>query len=98
MEVIEKAAFSPQKSQNYLAKMFPEKLQFSQPSDFTKVGLILSVIFKEIVWGWEPKAKSGDFRIKKDHIAVQLRQASPELIAKFNRIGFFIDKKRVFLV
>ena len=97
MEVIGKSLFAAKKYENYLIRMLPQKLQFIQLLDFARAGQILSIIFKEIVWGWEPKGKKGDFREYKDCLQVFLKQAPRELKKQFNRLGFYVGRKRVFI-
>jgi hypothetical protein len=97
MEIIGKSLFAEKKYENYLARMLPQRLQFSQLLDFARAGQILSIIFKEVVWGWEPKGKKGDFREYKDCLQVFLKQAPRELKKQFNQLGFYVGKKRVFI-
>jgi len=98
MRVIEKSLFTPPKDKGYLAKMLPNGLVFKDLLDFARVGQILSVIFKEMIWGWEPKNKEGDFAIGKDYLRISLKKIPREVKKRFNNGRFYLDGKRVFLV
>jgi hypothetical protein len=55
------------------------------------------VIFKETIWGWEPKARKGYFNLGKDYVRILLKSMPLEAKNSFNQAGFSIDKKRAFL-
>ena len=97
LKIIEKSLFTASKSKDYLAKMLPQKLVFKEMLDFSRAGQILSVIFKETIWGWEPKNKEGDFVWGKDYLRINLEKMPKEAKKNFNRERFYLDGKRVFL-
>ncbi len=98
METIEKAILSSQKTNDYLSKMIPNRLNFTSPRDLVRIGQILSILFKEMVYGWEPKAKTGDFVLGKGYVKIVLKQAPKELKKKFNKACLYLDGRRAFLV
>jgi len=79
------------------AKMLPQKVVFTQPIDFIRVGQILSLLFKETVQGWEPKEKAGNFSRGKNYVKITLRQAPPALKRAFNQAVFEIDGRPAFI-
>jgi len=83
---------------NDLAKMLPQRLVISQPLDLVRVGQVLSAMFKEVVWGWEPKGKSGNFTIAKDHIRIFLKDTPLKVKKKFNQAGLYLGEKRIFII
>ena len=105
MRVIEKSIFSPSKNipkgmaspRGYLAKMLPKSLVFEDPLDFVRVGQILSVIFKEMIWGWEPKNREGDFSIGKDYLRISLKKVPREVKKRFNNGHFYLDGRIAFI-
>lgn len=97
MRIIEKSIFNPSKDRGYLAKMLPKSLVFKDLLDFARVGQILSVIFKEMIWGWEPKNKEGDFAIGKDYLRISLKKIPREVKKRFNNGRFYLDGRRVFI-
>ncbi|MDD3296165.1 MAG: hypothetical protein PHU64_02275 [Candidatus Omnitrophica bacterium] len=97
MEYIDKFLFKDLVTKNPFEKLVPKRLKFSQPIDFVRVGQILSIIFKEIVWGWEPKDKRGSLVKGKNYIIIRLAQVPQGLKKKFNEFNFYADGKRVFL-
>ena len=96
MEIIEKSLFNPKKTID-LGEMLPNRLCFNSIYDFSRVGQILSVMFKELIWGWEPKEKKGDFTKAKFYIKISLKGVPAQLKKKINNACFYIDKKRIFL-
>jgi len=97
MRAIEKSVFAPPKDRGDLAKMLPKSLIFKDLLDFARVGQILSIIFKEMIWGWEPKNKEGDFAIGKDYLRISLKKIPHEAKKRFNNGRFYLDGKRAFL-
>jgi len=97
MRVIEKSIFNPSKDRGYLAKMLPRNLIFKDLLDFARVGQILSAIFKEMIWGWEPKNKEGDFAIGKDYLRISLKKIPGEAKKRFNNGRFYLDQRRAFI-
>ena len=98
MRVIEKSIFHSPKDRGYLAKMLPRNLIFEDLLDFARVGQILSAIFKEMIWGWEPKNKEGDFAIGKDYLRISLKKIPGEAKKRFNNGRFYLDQRRVFII
>jgi len=98
IKVIEKALFVSPKYQEYLAKMVPEKLKFAGIVDFSRVGQILSAMFKELIWGWEPKGKNGDFSLGKDYVSIVIKKAPKIVKRKFNKSCLYIGERRAFLI
>ena len=106
MRVIDKSVYSCSKDipkgmdspRGYLAKMLPKRLVFEDLLDFARVGQILSVMFKEMIWGWEPKNKEGNFAIGKDYLRISLKKIPHEVKKRFNNGRFYLDGKRAFLV
>lgn len=78
-------------------KMLPNKLVFTQPIDFVRVGQILSVLFKGLVAGWEPRGKSGTLSLRKGYAKIVLKPAPNKLKKAFNKYCFYLDQRRVFL-
>ena len=97
LAIIEKSLVSPKKTKDYLAKMVPAKLVFKDILDFSRIAQILSIFFKEMIWGWEPKNKSGDFVVGKDFIKINLKNVPKNARKAFNQIPLYLNKKRVFL-
>ncbi len=97
MRIIEKSIFNPPKDRGHLAKMLPTGLIFKDLLDFARVGQILSVIFKEMIWGWEPKDKEGNFTIGKDYLRVSLKKIPREAKKRFNNGRFYLDGRRIFI-
>ncbi len=97
MRIIEKSIFNPPKDRGYLAKMLPKSLVFKDLLDFARVGQILSVIFKEMICGWEPKNKEGDFAIGKDYLRISLKKIPREVKKRFNNGRFYLDGRRIFI-
>ena len=97
MRVIEKSIFNPSEDRDYLAKMLPKSLVFKDSLDFARVGQLLSVIFKEMIWGWEPKNKEGDFAIGKDYLRISLKKVPREVKKRFNNGRFYLDGRRAFI-
>ncbi len=99
MRVLDKSLAAPAAPEgNYLAKMLPQRLIISQPIDLVRVGQVLSAMFKEVVWGWEPKGKSGNFTIAKDHIRIFLKDTPLKVKKNFNRAGLYLGEKRIFII
>ncbi|MCK4912876.1 MAG: hypothetical protein KAS05_04040, partial [Candidatus Omnitrophica bacterium] len=63
----------------------------------SRVGQILSVIFKEMIWGWEPKNKAGNFVLGKDYIKISFKKIPKEVKKRFNNERFYLDGRRVFI-
>ncbi|MCF7907275.1 MAG: hypothetical protein K9L86_00140 [Candidatus Omnitrophica bacterium] len=78
-------------------KILPEKLIFTQPIDFVRVGQILSALFKELIGGWEPRLKSGTLSLRKGYIKIVLKQVPVKIKKAFNRSCLYIDNRRAFL-
>ena len=78
--------------------MLPQKLKFSQPLDFARVTLMLSILFKEVVSGFEPRGKRGNFTFTKDAILVSIKTASKSFKKRFNTTCFYVEDKRVLLI
>lgn len=97
MKTIEKSLSSSQED-SQIRLFLPKTLAFSEPADFVRAAQILSVAFKELIWGWEPKDKKGDFSLGNDHISVFLKQVPKEVKKSFNKASLYIAKKRVFIV
>jgi len=97
MRVVEKAIFSSPKDRGYLANILPRNLVFNDLLDFARVGQILSVIFKEMIWGWEPKNKKGSFSIGKDYLRISLEKIPGEVKKRFNNGRFYLDQRRAFI-
>jgi len=97
MRVIEKSIFNPSKDRGYIAKMLPKSLFFKDSFDFARVGQILSVVFKEMIWGWEPKNKEGDFAIGKDYLRISLKKVPREVKKRFNRGRFHLNGRIAFI-
>ncbi|MFA7676605.1 MAG: hypothetical protein WCY34_00355 [Candidatus Omnitrophota bacterium] len=97
MEHINKSLLKDLTTKEPFDTLIPKRLKFSQPIDFVRVGQILSIIFKEIVWGWEPKERRGSLIKGKNYISIRLTQAPQGLRKKFNRLRFYADAKRVFM-
>lgn len=98
LAIIEKSLVSPKKTKDYFAKMVPGKLIFKDILDLSRIAQILSIFFKEMVWGWEPKNKSGDFVFGKDFTKINLKNVPKNAQAGFNKIPLYLNKKRTFLV
>ena len=98
MEAIQKAVFDSEKKRTPLSKMLPQRLQFTGLADCSRISQILSVLFKEVVFGWEPKGKRGTFRLGKEAVYIALEGAPLELKKNFNRSGFTFAKKPAVLV
>ena len=98
IKVIEKALFVNPKYQEYLVKMVPEKLKFAEIVDFSRIGQILSAMFKELIWGWEPKGKSGDFSLGKDYFSILIKKVPRTVKRKFNKSCLHIGEKRAFFI
>ncbi|MBP7087761.1 MAG: hypothetical protein KBB01_00535 [Candidatus Omnitrophica bacterium] len=97
MSILEKAFTLKSKKKEYLSRILPQKLTFKNPKDFILVGEILSVIFKELIGGWEPKEKSGNFVIGKEYVKVFLK-IPLEVKKNFNKNSLYINNKRVFIL
>jgi len=78
-------------------KMLPGKLVFMQPIDFVRVGQILSVMFKGLIAGWEPKGRGGTISLRKGYAKIVLKTAPNKLKKSFNKHCFYLDQRRVFL-
>jgi len=98
MEAIQKAVFDHEKKRTPLSKMLPQRLQLTTLADCSRISQILSVLFKEVVFGWEPKAKRGSFSLGKEAVYIALKDAPPELKRHFNSSGFTFAKKPAVLV
>ena len=84
-------------NKNCLDKMLPNSFVFKDVIDFNRVGQILSVIFKEIIWGWEPKNKEGNFVIGKDYLRISFKKIPKELKKRFNNRCFYLDGRRALI-
>jgi len=94
MVIIEESLFSVKKESNYLLKMLPAKLAFGRPMVFFLIGQILSAMFKELIWGWEPKGNQGNFVTGKDYIGVFFKKQIPaRLKINFNKACLYLDSK-----
>jgi len=94
MVIIEESLFSAKKESNYLLKMLPSKLAFGRPMVFFLIGQILSAMFKEMIWGWEAKEKTGDFVTGKDYIGIFFKKQIPaRLKINFNKACLYLDSK-----
>jgi len=98
MEAIQKAVFDHEKKPVSLSKMLPQRLRFSALQDCARISQILSVLFKEVVFGWEPKAKPGSFRLGKEAVCISLKGVPPLLKKRFNRHGFTFAQKPAVIV
>ncbi len=85
------------KNKDYLGQILPKRLIFRQIEDFSFLGQILSVIFKELIAGWEPKSKAGYFIQGKDYLQIQLKNMPLAAKNSFNQAGLQIEEKRVFV-
>ncbi|MFH1519367.1 MAG: helix-turn-helix domain-containing protein [Candidatus Omnitrophota bacterium] len=97
MRAIEEFLVTTSKNKGYLTKMLPQKLNFKEMLDFSRVGQILSAVFKEIIWGWEPKNKAGSLVWGQDYLGVSLSKMPKQAKEAFNKGCFYLDQRRVFL-
>ena len=97
LAIIEKSLVLPKKTKDYLAKMISMTLTFNKIIDFSRIAQILSIFFKEMIWGWEPKNKSGDFILGKDFMKISLKKVPKEVKTAFNKNCLYLNKKRAFL-
>ncbi|MBN3040569.1 MAG: hypothetical protein JW867_05535, partial [Candidatus Omnitrophica bacterium] len=97
LKAIEKAVFSPRSKVFEPGKMFPRQLELSRFQDFSRIGFILSAVFKETVWGWEVKSKPGRFFSGKDYISLSLFKAPAGVKKYFNRGCYKIAKRAVYI-
>jgi len=97
MRFIEKSISNNFKSKGDLNKILPNSLTFKDLIDFSRVGQVLSVIFKEMIWGWEPKNKAGSFVIGKDYLKISFKKIPKEVKKRFNNGGFYLDGRRAFI-
>ncbi len=98
MEVIEKSAFQYEKKYTNISQMIPKRVKFADFRDFGKIGQILSILFKEIVGGWEPKAKKGSWRTTKYAIYFTFEAIPHKIKKSFNKRAFTLNKKLVSIV
>lgn len=98
MRIIGKAGKSTNKPEAGLKLFLPKSLIFTQPADFVRVAQILSVAFKDLIWGWEPKGKKGDFWLGREYVIVALKNTPEEVKKAFNKAALYIGKNRVFLL
>ncbi len=98
MRTIEEFLVTAPKNKGYLTKMLPQKLYFKEMLDFSRVGQILSAVFKEIIWGWEPKNKAGSLAWGQDYLWLSLSKMPKQAKKAFNRGRFYLDQRRVFLI
>lgn len=98
MEAIQKAVVEHEKKPALLSNMLPRRLQFNTVTDCVRISQILSVLFKEIVYGWESKAKSGAFSLGKEALYIYLEAVPPQLKKHFNSSGFTFAKRPAILV
>ena len=98
MKIFEKAFALPNKKKEYLCRILPEKLVFTNVKDFVWVGQILSVMFKELIWGWEPKAKSGSLIWGKAYVKLFFKKTPKEMKKNFNKASLCVDRKRAFIL
>ncbi len=96
MEVLEKAYLSAAGAAD-IAKMIPSRLILASAQDFSRVGFILSVVFKELIGGWEPKAKAGFLRQGKDSVRIHLPQIPRQIAKRFNASRFSYGGKTAFI-
>lgn len=93
---IERSLLTQERQKNEIVEIMPHKLIFSKLSSFGRVGQLLSVIFKELVEGIEPKRKKGFLEKGRDYILVVLSNLAGKTKKRLNQQVFFIDGKRVF--
>jgi len=98
MEIIEKSLLAVKVPDEYLLKILPEKLAFGQPFVFFQIGQILSALFKELIWGWEPKNSSGCLSKTKTYIEIAIKNTPRQAKIAFNQACLYIDNCRAFLV
>lgn len=98
MSILERAFILSSKKKEYLSKILPQKLAFKSSKDFILVGEILSVIFKELIGGWEPKEKNGYLAWGKDYAKIYLKKVPLEVKKNFNKTALYINNKRVFIL
>jgi hypothetical protein len=98
MEAIEKSAFGHEEKCSNVSRMLPKKLVLCELKDFAKIGQILSILFKEIVGPWEPKAKKGSWRVHKEAIYVHLDKIPEHVKKSFNKSSFCMGKKPIIIV
>jgi hypothetical protein len=98
MKAIEEEALGCQHKPSDLSRLIPKRLVIADCRDFAKIAQILSIIFKEIVGGWEPKAKKGSWHRQGDLISAHIAGVPGPVKANFNKKGFFIGKKRVVII
>ncbi len=80
-----------------LIDIFPNKLRFRTLADFAWLSQLLSTAFKEVVGGWEPRGKKGNFAKGKTYLRVSLDKVPTKIRQKFNEATFYYEDKRVFL-
>lgn len=97
MKIIENSFLTSSKNKGYLSGILPKRLVFRNLLDFAPVGQILSVIFKETIWGWEPKNKQGNFTVGKDYIRINLKKIPREVKRRFNNGGFYLEGRRALI-
>lgn len=98
MKIIEKALFASEEKKDYTTGIIPKKLTFSRDLDFSRPGLILSILFKEMIAGWEPKGRKGQLSTGKDYLGILLKQAPKKVKKAFNQAGLYLDSKRAFII
>lgn len=96
LKIIEESLLSVS-MQPELTDIFPKRLKFRDISDFAWLTQILSSSFKEIVGGWEPRGKKGNFSKGKTYLKVFLEKVPLKIRQKFNESPFYYENKRVFL-
>lgn len=97
LKVIEKSLFSESKKPE-LVNIFPGKLRFNNVVDFGHISQLLSAVFKEIVGGWEPRGKKGNFSKGKSYLKISLKKTPVKIRSSFNEACFYYQNKRVFIV
>ncbi len=98
MDILQKEITNPSIKENYLEKMVPSKLVFRDINDLSFISQILSAIFKEVVYGWEPKGKKGDFTLGKEYLKISFKKAPKQVKRNFNRSCFYLDEKRALVI
>lgn len=96
LKVIQKS-FLSQNKVFPLANILPSHLKLGNINAFSRLGQLVSVLFKEMLNGWEPKGKKGDFVETSQFIKVFIEKCPKKVKRKFNHCSFLIRGKRVVL-
>ncbi len=95
-KAIEQSFFNKDAQKKEIMGILPHKLSFSQLTDFSRVGQLLSILCKELVEGFEPKRKRGFIENGNDYLLVVLDKIAAKTKKRLNKQAFFVDGKRVF--